>query len=96
MGRRRVSDKPRLFREKCPTCVFRPGNPMRLIEGRLADLIEQNRATGSMLICHETTYGQAAVEVMCRGYWDAYADTSAVPQIMARLFGPDWYQEVSA
>lgn len=90
-----MGGKPLLFAEKCATCVFRPGNPMHLAEGRLADLTEQNRKTGSMLICHTTTYGQAGREVMCRGYWDAYASSSVVPQMMERLFGPEWYEEVT-
>jgi hypothetical protein len=89
-----AGDRPLLFSRKCSTCVFRPGNPMRLSDGRLADLVEQNRQTGTMLICHQTTYGQAEHEVMCRGYWDAYADVSDIPQIMERLFGADWYDEV--
>lgn len=87
-----MSDRPRLLAEKCSTCVFRPGNLMRLQEGRLAELIARNRATGSMLICHDHSEKPKA---MCRGYWDAYADESSVVQVMARLFGPDWYEEVS-
>lgn len=88
--------KPLLFAEKCSTCIFRPGNLMHLQPDRLADLAAQNQAVGSMLICHKTTHGQAQHEAMCRGYWDAYADTSAVPQVMERMFGPDWYEEVPA
>jgi hypothetical protein len=69
---------------------------MRLAPGRLADLIATNRATGSLLICHDTTHGaRPEGPVMCRGYWDAYAEESAVAQIMEQLFGPDWYEEVS-
>ena len=86
--------KPLLYRDRCSTCVFRPGNLMWLAPGRLRDLVEQNRKTGSMLICHHTTFGQAPREVMCRGFWDAYAQESTVPQVMERMFGPDWYEEV--
>lgn len=88
--------KPQVFSEKCDTCIFHPGNRMHLEPGRLADVVKQNSATGSMLICHKTTYGQHPEigETMCRGYFDAYAATSAVPQIMERMFGPDWYDEV--
>ena len=90
-----MTGKPLLFSRRCDTCVFHSGNRMSLAPGRLADLIAQNRATGSMLICHTTTYGQAPAEAMCRGYFDAYAAESRVPQIMTRLFGPDWYTEVA-
>jgi len=86
--------RPRLLRERCPTCVFRPGNRMRLSEGRLADLIESNRAVGAMLICHATLYEPGVAQAMCRGFWDAYAETSNVPRVMARMFGPDWYEVV--
>lgn len=91
-----MTDRPRLFTERCSTCVFRPGNAMRLQPGRLADLVADNQAGGALLTCHQTTYGQAPDlgEVMCRGYFDAYAEGSAVAQIMARLFGPDWFEEV--
>jgi hypothetical protein len=92
-----VSEKPRLLSERCATCVFRPGNRMRLAPGRLAQLVEHHRATGSLLICHDTlSYGTHPEfgEAMCRGYFDAYADPSRVAQIMTVVFGPDWYDVV--
>jgi hypothetical protein len=92
-----VSDRPELFDRKCSTCVFHPGNRMSLQPGRLAELVARNRETGSLLICHHTTFGQRPDgEVMCRGYFDAYAAESRVAQIMESLFGPDWYSEVPA
>lgn len=56
---------------RCATCVFRPGNLMRLNPGRLADLVQQNRSRDTALTCH-ATLGQA--EAVCRGYFDAYGD----------------------
>lgn len=93
--------RPRLFSERCSTCIFRSGNPMRLEEGRLADVVAQNREAGAVLICHKTTYGQAPDlgEVMCRGFFDAYGSESNVVRVMERLHalsgdpGP-WYEEV--
>ena len=87
---------PQLFSRRCDTCIFRPGNPMRLVEGRLADLIAANQSEGTLLICHKTTYGQHPElgETMCRGYFDAYAAESAVAQIMERLAGSDWFTQV--
>lgn len=58
--------------EKCVTCVFRPGNPMRLQPGRLAELVDENRRNQAALVCHKTTYDQAEQEAICRGYFDAY------------------------
>jgi hypothetical protein len=91
-----MTGRPQLFSQRCATCVFHSGNRMSLAPGRLAGLIAENRATGSLLICHLTTYGQRPEgEVMCRGYFDAYADTSRVVHIMAALTGrPDWYEIV--
>ena len=76
-----------VFAERCTTCVFRPGNRMRLAAGRLADLVASNRALGTLLVCHLTTYDQRPElgEVLCRGYFDAYADESSVAQIMRRF-----------
>lgn len=88
-----MTGKPVLQAERCATCIFRPGNPMHLAPGRLAEVVEQNRGTGSLLICHKTTYGQAEREAICRGYFDAYGKDSTVVQVMERLYGPDWYEE---
>lgn len=81
--------KPQLMAEKCPTCIFRPGDPMHLGARRLADIIEQNRAKGTALICHSTLeYGQypEVGRAVCRGYYDAYPDTSVL-QVVERLGG---------
>src|SRR6185437_6758472 len=54
-----ATGKPRLLAEMCSTCVFRPGNLMRLRPGRLKDLIRQNTGPEAQgLHCHQTTYGQ--------------------------------------
>lgn len=76
--------RPAVWAEKCSTCVFRSGNPMRLAPGRLAEIVEHNRAVGAALICHTTTHGQAAREVVCRGWWDAYPDTNSL-RVVRRL-----------
>ncbi|MFV2195283.1 hypothetical protein [Nocardiopsis sp. LOL_012] len=72
--------KPRLLAEKCSTCVFRPGNPMRLVEGRLAELVRHNREVGAGLTCHQTlsASGADAPNAWCKGFHDAYPDTTAI------------------
>jgi hypothetical protein len=76
--------------EKCATCLFRPGNRMRLEPGRLAEIVEHNRSVGAALICHHTlSYGDHPEmgETVCRGFYDAYRDEVAVIQIVERLGG---------
>ena len=38
--------RPQAFATKCETCIFRPGNAMRLPPGRLAEVALQNRQAG--------------------------------------------------
>lgn len=91
-----MTTKPKLLAERCATCVFRPGNLMHLSAGRLADLIQSNIDAGALLICHSTLpdWDPEVDKAICRGFWDGYRDEVAVVQVMERLFGPDWYEEV--
>lgn len=67
--------------ERCPTCVFRPGNKMSLSPGRLRDLIEQNRSNDSALTCHETLEIDNAI---CRGFFDLEPKTTPL-QLAERI-----------
>lgn len=58
--------------EMCATCVFRPGNLMRLQPGRLRGMIDEARENESAIVCHSTLYGQAEQEAVCRGYFDRH------------------------
>lgn len=82
-----MSGQPAIFSDMCSTCIFRPGNPMHLQPGRLKDVVDANLATGTLLICHTTTYGQAPEKVVCRGFYDRYGARTHVGQIMQRLGG---------
>ncbi|MEU1840251.1 hypothetical protein [Micromonospora chersina] len=80
--------KSRLLSRQCDTCVFAPGNRMRLTPGRLHDLVAEARARQSFIICHSTLPHYMHPEVkpaICRGFADRY-DTQAL-QLIARLFG---------
>ncbi|MEV2277832.1 hypothetical protein AB0I72_19830 [Nocardiopsis sp. NPDC049922] len=81
--------KPRLLSEKCPTCVFRPGNPMHLAPGRLQELIEHNLAVGAGLTCHQTlSYsGTGALNAWCRGFYEAYGDRVLAIRVARVLLG---------
>jgi hypothetical protein len=71
--------------DRCATCVFRPGNLMRLEPGRLADLVESNRAADSALTCNSTLYRDDVEPAVCRGYFDAYGDDSTPLRLAVAL-----------
>ena len=56
----------------CSTCVFRPGNLMRLQPGRLAGMVDDALSEDTAIVCHSTLYGQARQEAVCRGFFDRY------------------------
>lgn len=88
---------PQVFTERCSSCIFRPGDPMRLGSARVREVIERNRAAGAALICHQTLPYGSHPEVgrtVCRGFWDAYAASTGSIQVMRRLFGDDVFVEV--
>lgn len=62
----------------CPTCIFRPGNPMHLEPGRVKGMVEECRQEDSYIVCHDTLGGRQRDEAMCRGY----LDTGAYPQML--------------
>jgi len=78
---------PGVFKQMCSTCVFKPGNLMRLHPGRLKDIVDKNVARGTLLVCHTTTYDQAPEEVVCKGFYDKYGPSLSVYQIIQRLGG---------
>jgi hypothetical protein len=85
-----VASQPQLMDDRCATCVFRPGNLMRLAPGRLAELVEHNLAVGAALICHDTLPYGARPEVgetVCRGWYDAYGPRTTSVQVFERLGG---------
>lgn len=57
-----------VLREKCSTCIFRPGNLMELRPGRLADLVAETRRHDTNVVCHQTLDAERAA--FCRGSVD--------------------------
>jgi hypothetical protein len=90
---------PQLLSEKCGTCIFRPGNPMRLRAGRVKDMVNRALADGGSIICHDSLVhredddGAEAArsyregEAMCRGFYDAHGHRSYWVRIVERLGG---------
>lgn len=62
-----------VLREKCATCVFRPGNLMRLEPGRLQGMVREAVADDSAITCHSTLYREDVDQAVCRGFADGYA-----------------------
>lgn len=60
----------RVAKEMCPTCIFRPGNLMKLDPGRVKDMVEDARKNDSAIICHDTL--DQPLQAVCRGYFDSY------------------------
>lgn len=60
--------------EKCSTCIFRPGNLMRLEPGRVKGMVDGAITDGTVITCHKTLYGQSEQEAVCRGFFDSYAE----------------------
>ncbi|THA38100.1 hypothetical protein [Streptomyces sp. A1547] len=56
----------RICRDRCPTCIFRPGNLMHLEPGRLAKLTAHTIANEGHIVCHDTL-GTGAGSI-CAGY----------------------------
>jgi hypothetical protein len=54
---------------QCATCIFRPGNLMRLEPGRVEGMVEHAIENQSAIICHDTLSGDNAV---CRGFFDRH------------------------
>lgn len=80
--------RPRLLTAMCGTCVFRPGNLMRLRAGRLADLVRTALARDSFVVCHSTLPGMAPAgyaPAICRGFADRYSTNPL--RIIGRLGG---------
>lgn len=67
---------------KCDTCIFRPGNLMRLQEGRRDNMVAESIRDGGAIICHDTLDGDNAV---CRGFFDVHKDDVQALQVAERL-----------
>jgi len=53
---------------KCDTCIYRPGNLMRLEPRRQESMEAEAMAEGGVIPCHKTL--GTGREAICRGYYD--------------------------
>lgn len=75
--------KVHVLAEKCETCIFRPGNLMRLNKGRVAGMVKECLTTDTHIPCHE--FMDTATPAICRGFYDAHGDRITTLQIAKRL-----------
>lgn len=85
-----ASGKLEVLAEQCPTCIFRPGNPMKLRAGRVASMVRECYERQSFIPCHETMShdeddDNRADGPVCRGFFDAHGDASQLVRICERL-----------
>ena len=80
--------RPRLCARQCDTCVFLPGNVMKLRPGRLREMVRLSLAGGGYIPCHETIRRTDGFRpAVCRGFYDAHGHRSNVLRIWGRLGG---------
>ena len=74
-----------LCERKCSTCIYRPGNLMRLDAGRKENMEAEAVANQSVIPCHKTIYGAEVGPAICRGYWDTQKHNVSVLSAAERL-----------
>lgn len=82
---------PRVMSRKCDTCIFRPGNPMHLREGRRESMVAGATANGAWIPCHDTFAEDA--QGICRGFYDVHGRDSVgirLAHVLAERMGLDW------
>jgi hypothetical protein len=87
--RHNVADEEgvRVMAERCPTCIFHPGNRMHLHPGRIHEMLASVRKNESCIPCHETLDDEK--QAVCRGQFDALKTQPL--QIAERLGAIVWW-----
>ncbi|SDH18416.1 hypothetical protein SAMN05421505_11295 [Sinosporangium album] len=89
-------DGVRVLASQCSTCIFRPGNLMKLAPGRLREMVNTAIvAEGGHIICHDTlpySRYETAEAAICRGFWNRYR--KKIP-LLSYLEQAGWVREIS-
>lgn len=65
-------DGVHVLAERCPTCIFHPGNLMDLERGRVRGMVEECVRIGGTIPCHSTIRrGDGVKPAICRGFYDS-------------------------
>ena len=78
-------DKLHVVARKCATCIYRPGNLMRLEAGRKEGMEREAVANQSVIPCHKTIHGSEIEPAICRGYWDTQKHNVGLLSVAERL-----------
>lgn len=76
------------MRERCSTCIFRPGNRMQLQPGRVRGMVAEVKRNEGCIPCHKTL--DLPEQAVCRGQFDT-AKTQPL-QIAERLDLIEWVE----
>lgn len=81
----------RVMKDRCPTCIFRPGNAMHLNRGVVRDMVDEaNADDAGSIVCHDTLDDEK--QAVCRGFFDRHA--TPLLQIAERMgFIVEWERE---
>jgi hypothetical protein len=71
----------RVMADRCATCIFRPGNLMRLHAGRVRGMVAAVKRDDGCIPCHKTI--DLEEQAVCRGQFDTVKTTPL--QIAERL-----------
>lgn len=67
-----------VLQDKCDTCIFRGGNLMDLMPGRVKGMIQECIEENSVIPCHKTIRYSgtpaAGKDTICAGFWETYRD----------------------
>jgi hypothetical protein len=83
-----VNGRVHVRRTQCKTCIFRPGNLMNLVPGRVEQMVADATAADGCIPCHHHLHNDEPVEPVCRGFYDRHATT--LLQIAERLDFIEW------
>lgn len=76
--------KVHVQKHQCSTCIFRPGNLMRLEEGRVEQMVHDAIRDDGCIPCHKHLDGPG--QAVCRGFFDNHhGDSKAL--LLARQMG---------
>ena len=89
-----VNGKVHVRKDRCKTCIYRPGNLMRLEDGRKEQMERDADADGGCIPCHSHIHRGEAVEPVCRGYFDHGVRGANLSMVLAEVMDViEWVED---